>query len=81
MAINPASVTAHRNYVAKKGFGFPILSDAGEKVLASYRSQKPGGKGVERTVYAIDPAGSIIFAERGHASFETILDLIKSLSK
>ena len=77
LAINPASVKAHQNYVSKKGFGFPILSDPGEKVLAAYRSQKPTGKGVLRTVYALDPKGKIIFAERGQASYEAILEKIK----
>jgi len=81
MAINPAPVKAHQNYVNKKGFGFPILSDPGEKVLVAYHSQKPTGRGAVRTVYAMDPEGKIIFAERGHASYEAILEKIKSLSK
>ena len=52
-----------------------------EKVLAAYGSQKPTGKGVIRTVYAIDPKGKIIFAERGQASFETVLETIEALSE
>jgi len=81
IAINPASVKAHQGYTDGKGFGFPILSDPGEKVLALYRSQKAAGKGVLRTVYALDPRGKILFAERGHASYEAILERIKSSSE
>ena len=54
------------------------MSDPGEKVLASYKSQKPTGKGVLRTVYALDPDGRVIFAERGQASYDDILKNIKS---
>jgi len=81
LAINPASLKSHQGYANKKGFTFPILSDIGEKVVASYHCQKPTGKGVERTVYAIDPEGKIIFAERGHASYEAILEKIRSSSE
>ncbi|UCE23870.1 MAG: redoxin domain-containing protein [Candidatus Zixiibacteriota bacterium] len=80
LAINSASVTAHQNYARKKGFNFPILSDPGEKVLAKFKSQKPTGKGVLRTVYALDPNGKVIFAERGQASFEEVLKRIETLS-
>ena len=78
LAINSASITAHKNYCEKKGFGFPILSDPGEQVLAKYKCQKPEGKGVLRTVYALDPNGRIIFAERGQADFDTVMETIKS---
>jgi peroxiredoxin len=78
LAINPAPVSSHKNYTARKGFGFPVLSDQGEKVLADYRSQKIVGKGVLRTVYALDPDGKVIFAERGHADYNEILKIIQS---
>ena len=78
--MNPASVQSHRNHSEKKGYAFPILSDPGETVLAKFRSQKPAGKGVPRTVYAIDPEGTVIFAERGHASYDAIMDIIKAKS-
>jgi hypothetical protein len=52
----------------------------GEKVLAAYRSQKPAGKGVLRTVYAVSPDGKIIFGERGQASYNEIIEVIKKLT-
>ncbi|UCD65226.1 MAG: redoxin domain-containing protein [Candidatus Zixiibacteriota bacterium] len=78
LAINPAAVASHQNYASKQGFNFPILSDPGEKILAAYKSQKPTGKGVLRTVYALDPDGKVIFAERGHAAYDEILARITS---
>lgn len=78
LAINPATVTSHKKYCDKKGFSFPILSDPDEKILAAYKSQKPKGKGVLRTVYAIDPEGKIIFAERGMADYKEIMEVIKT---
>lgn len=80
LAVNSASAAAHKSYCEEKGFGFPILSDPGEQVLAMYKSQKPEGKGVIRTVYALDPAGRVIFAERGQASFDAVIEKIKSMS-
>lgn len=78
LAINSASVTAHENYCGKKGFQFPILSDPGEQVLARYKAQKPEGSGVLRTVYVVGKAGTIIFAERGQASYDDVLAAIEA---
>lgn len=78
LAINSASVESHINYCNKKGFSFPILSDPGEKILVKYKSQKESGKGVLRTVYALNPDGEVIFAERGMADYNDIIALIKS---
>lgn len=69
---------SHQNYITKKGFNFPLLSDAGEKVLVKYKSQKPAGKGVLRTVYAVAPDGKIIYAERGMGNFDDIIEIIKA---
>lgn len=80
LAINQASINSHQNYCSKKGFTFPILSDPDEKIIAKYEAQKDTGKGILRTVYALDPNNNIIFAERGMASYDDILKTIK-LSK
>jgi peroxiredoxin Q/BCP len=80
LAINPASVKSHQNYSEKMGFNFPILSDPDRKALTEYKAAKADGKGVLRTVYALDPKGRVIFAERGHADLNKVLDTIKSHS-
>lgn len=71
-------MTSHANYAAKKGYGFPILADPGEKTIAAFKSQKPTGKGVLRTVYAVNRKGKIIFAERGQAGYEDVLAAIRN---
>ena len=77
LAINPASVSSHQNYCDKKGFSFLILSDPDEQIIIKFKAQKPEGKGVLRTVYAFDPEGKVIFAERGMASYDDIISVIK----
>ncbi len=80
LAINPASVTSHISYSAKKGFSFPILSDPDGKILKAYLAEKPEGKGVLRTVYALDGDGKVIFAERGMADYKDIIEIIRQAS-
>ena len=76
--LNFASITSHQNYCSNKGFNFPLLSDPDEKIIAKFKAQKPEGKGVLRTVYAIDVEGNIIYAERGMGNYDDIIALIKS---
>ena len=78
LAINPASIKSHRNYCDKKGFGFPILSDPEREVVGAYDCRKTLLKGVTRTVYAIDPTGKFIFAERGQADLQDVMKAIKA---
>ena len=77
LAINPASVKSHQNYCSKKGFNFPILSDPGGSTVAAYKCQGAIGKGVKRTVYALAPDGTVIFAERGQADLSQVMEAIK----
>lgn len=78
MAINPASVASHQNYCSKKGFSFPILSDQGGIVVEKYKCTKSVTGGVKRTVYALNPDGKVIFAERGMADYNEIISVIKA---
>lgn len=78
LAINPASVDSHKNYCNKKGFTFPILSDPEGKIVDKYKCRKEDGKGVQRTVYAFNPTGEIIFAERGMADYNDVIEAIKA---
>jgi len=74
--VNPASLKSHQTYCERKGFGFPILSDPGGEVTARFQCRKPSGKGVLRTVYALDTEGKVIFAERGQADLGKVSQLI-----
>lgn len=81
MAINPASVESHDRYCQKKGFGFPILADTDRTVTKAWQCLKADGKAVERTVYALDPDGRIIFSEQGQADYNDIMTCIRSYKK
>lgn len=76
MAINPASAKSHQNYCEKKGYQFPILSDPERQVQADWQTLKPDGKKVQRSVYAIDPKGKVIYAAMGQGDFGEILALV-----
>lgn len=80
LAINSGSVESHQKFCTKKKFNFPILSDPGEKILAKFKAQKEKGKGVIRTVYAVDSEGKIISAVRGMGDFKQLQKLIKESS-
>lgn len=53
------------------------MSDPDRTAIEKYGCLKEDGKGVERTVYAIGPDGSIVFAERGQASYEDVMTAIR----
>ncbi len=76
--INPASVESHLNYITKKEFNFPILSDPDREVTSNYNALKDNGKSIQRTVYIIDKKGYIRFAEKGMPSDEKLLEAIKA---
>lgn len=60
--VNPQGAASHEKFVSKFGFPFPILVDRGGNIANRYRA---GGLLVRRTVYGIDAAGRIAFAQRG----------------
>jgi thioredoxin-dependent peroxiredoxin len=71
--VNPAGVDAHRRYVEKFHFTFPLLSDAGREAARAYGALKPDGKGIVRTVVLVRRDGRVQFAERGAPPAERIL--------
>jgi peroxiredoxin Q/BCP len=62
--VNPAGPDAHRKYVEKMGFSFPLLSDADRGIARAYRALKDDGRGIIRTVYVVAQDGTIAFAQR-----------------
>jgi peroxiredoxin Q/BCP len=71
--VNPAGVDAHRRYVEKFGFTFPLLSDAAREAARAYGALKPDGKSILRTVVLVGQDGRVRFAERGAPPAERIL--------
>ena len=63
--VNPAGVDAHRKYVEKFNFNFPLLSDPDRAVTAAYGATKPAGLGTQRSVVLIGKDGKVRFAARG----------------
>jgi len=80
LAINPASLEDHRKFADQRGLSFPILSDPRGRIARTYRCRVPIICVVRRTVYALDPSGQVIFAERGQADLKKVLATIKQRS-
>jgi peroxiredoxin Q/BCP len=65
VGISPDSVASHDRFCAKKGFRFPLLSDADRKVCALFgvwREKSMYGRkymGVERSTFLVDAQGKL----------------------
>ena len=80
LAVNPASVKAHQNYCDSKGFGFPILSDPDRHAASAFGALKEDGQKIQRSVFAFDRKGKVIFAEEGQADLGDVMGAIKNNS-
>ncbi|MBZ5725919.1 MAG: peroxiredoxin [Acidobacteriia bacterium] len=60
--VNPQNARMHQKFRQRYHFPFPLLVDEKQKVAALYHAD---GLFVKRTVYLIDPKGTIRFAKRG----------------
>lgn len=76
--VNPAGVDAHRRYVEKMLFNFPLLSDHGRGIAKAYHALKADGKAIQRTVYLVQRDGRIAFAERGAPAVEQIVAAVRA---
>ncbi len=79
LGVNPDGLESHEKFVEKQSYPFPILVDEGAKITAAYKAQKPEG-GVQRTVYIVGPEGTVVFAQQGMPSDETLMQAIRSAS-
>jgi len=79
LGVNPDGLESHEKFVEKQSYPFPILVDEGAQITAAYKAQKPEG-GVQRTVYVIGPEATIVFAQQGMPSDETLMQAIQSAS-
>jgi thioredoxin-dependent peroxiredoxin len=74
--VNPASGASHNKFAEKNKLQFPLLIDEKNSVAASYGTKAAIMN--KRTVYVIDKAGKVIFAQRGKPSVAEILAAIPS---
>ncbi len=71
--VNPADSVSHAKFANHHNMQFPLLVDEGRKTAKEYGC---GGLLVKRTVYVIDPGGTIIYAKRGMPPNHEILGAI-----
>jgi peroxiredoxin Q/BCP len=71
--VNPAGVDAHRSYVEKMDFNFPLLSDPDRAIARAYHALKDDERGIQRTVYVIGRDGTVRFAQRGAPPVDDIV--------
>ncbi|MDO5505826.1 MAG: peroxiredoxin [Pseudoxanthomonas suwonensis] len=88
LGVSRDSLRAHENFIAKQGFGFPLVSDSDEALCRAFDVIKPKKlygrqfEGIERSTFLIGP-GSVLAAEwrkvrvPGHA--QAVLDTLQDL--
>jgi thioredoxin-dependent peroxiredoxin len=75
---NPGSLESHDRFVAAQSYPFPILVDADRTMAKDYHALKEDGKGIVRTVYIIDGAGIIRYAQQGLPPDTELMEAIRS---
>jgi peroxiredoxin Q/BCP len=76
--VNPASAERHAAYAEKLGLPFPLLSDPGLAISASYGALKPLLPGIARSVCLIDRDGTVLYAQAGAPGAEIVLEGLRS---
>ncbi len=69
--VNPQSAESHQNFIDKYSFQFPILVDTDRTVINAYGCAK--GNSTQRTVYAINKNGIVVYAKQGMPANSEIL--------
>jgi peroxiredoxin len=72
--VNPASVESHATYAAKLQLPFPLLSDPGLEISRAYRTLKPIGAGIARSVCLIDRDGVVLYVQAGAPGADVVLE-------
>lgn len=78
LASNPGSLKSHEAFVEAYQYQFPILVDADKTMAHAYQALKPEG-GIQRTVYVVDAAGIIRFAQQGMPTVDELKAVLQSL--
>jgi thioredoxin-dependent peroxiredoxin len=71
--VNPASIDAHKKYVDKMRFNFPLLSDPNRAIARAYHALKEDDRGIARTVYVVGKDGTVRFGQRGAPAVDDIV--------
>lgn len=70
--VNPASDSAHDDYVELFGFPFKLISDKGSEIAARFGAVKEDGKKILRSVFIIQD-GIVRFAKEGYPTSDDLL--------
>jgi peroxiredoxin len=76
--VNPASVKSHAAYAESLGLPFPLLSDPGLTISRAYRTLKPDGNGIARSVCLIERDGRILYCHAGAPGASIVLENLES---
>lgn len=79
IGVNPDGLESHERFAAAQSYKFPILVDEGKAISKAYGALKPEG-GIQRTVYIVGPDGTVVFAEQGMPTDETLANVIRQHS-
>jgi thioredoxin-dependent peroxiredoxin len=75
--VNPASIDAHKKYVAKMRFNFPLLSDPDRAIARAYQALKEDDRNIARTVYVVGKDGTVRFGQRGAPAVDDIVAAVQ----
>jgi peroxiredoxin Q/BCP len=70
--VNPGGLESHRRFADRYLLDFPLLVDEDKAMARAYGVLRDDGE-VARATYLIDPAGRIVYAERGAHGAEEVL--------
>jgi thioredoxin-dependent peroxiredoxin len=81
--VNPGEADSHAAFAQKFGFEFPLLTDRGGVVARNFKAavQTPVKTLILRSVYLVNPEGTIRLANRGAPPAAAILRSIQALQQ
>ena len=80
LAISPQDVASHERFACREHLAMPLLADTGKDVARAYGVLGPLGF-YRRSVFVIDPEGTIRYAHRGLSglTYRTTEDLLPAV--
>jgi thioredoxin-dependent peroxiredoxin len=59
VGISPQDVDSHGRFISEHGLTVPLAADTGLDVAGTYGVKAPGGKFVRRSIFIVDPEGTV----------------------
>lgn len=80
VAVNPGSLASHEKWSAQFGFNFPVAVDADRQVAGDFGALKENGSSIQRSVFIVDKAGVVRYAQEGMPTTEELLAALDSIN-